>query len=73
VLKLEEIKNWLEGILNAKIFDGAYYFLSYIPSHLEISVILQVVFVSCLLCFVAILIPALKAIKTKPIEALRWE
>jgi lipoprotein-releasing system permease protein len=73
VLKLEEIKNWLEGILNAKIFDGAYYFLSYIPSHLETSVILQVVFVSCLLCFVAILIPALKAIKTKPIEALRWE
>jgi lipoprotein-releasing system permease protein len=73
VLKLEEIKNWLEGVLNAKIFDGAYYFLSYIPSHLEISVILQVVFVSCLLCFVAILIPALKAIKTKPIEALRWE
>jgi lipoprotein-releasing system permease protein len=73
VLKLEAIKNWLELVLNTKIFDGAYYFLSYIPSHLEINVILQVIFLSLTLCFIAIIIPALKAVKTKPIEALRWE
>jgi ABC-type lipoprotein release transport system permease subunit len=60
-------------VLNTKIFDGAYYFLSYIPSHLEINVILQVIFLSLTLCFIAIIIPALKAVKTKPIEALRWE
>ena len=73
VLNLEDIKNWLEGVLNAKIFDGAYYFLSYIPSHLEVSVIIQVVLLSFVLCFVAIIIPALRAVKTRPIEALRWE
>jgi lipoprotein-releasing system permease protein len=73
VLKLEVLKNWLETTLNAKIFDGAYYFLSYIPSHLEIGTIIKVLSLSLVLCFVSILIPALRSIKTKPIDALRWE
>ena len=73
VLNLEKIKNYLEQQLNATIFDGAYYFLSYIPSHIEPKIILQVLFLSFILCFTAIIIPSLRAIKTEPIDALRWE
>jgi lipoprotein-releasing system permease protein len=73
VIKLEAIKNWLEQTLNTKIFDGAHYFLSYIPSKVEISTIIQISIIGFLLCFISVLIPSIKALKTKPIESLRWE
>lgn len=73
VLTLEDFKNWLEVALQTKVFDGAYYFLSYIPSKIEPEVLVQVSIISLLLCFVAILLPSIRALKTKPIESLKWE
>lgn len=73
VIKLEAIKNWLEGVTGSKIFDGAYYFLSYIPSKLEPMVIVQIVCISLVASLFAIILPSLKILKTKPIDALKWE
>jgi lipoprotein-releasing system permease protein len=73
VLNLESLKNYIENLFGTKIFDGAYYFLSYIPSELDLSTILQVSSLSLILCLIAITVPSLKAIRTNPIDALRWE
>lgn len=73
VIKLEDIKNWLESTLNAKIFDGAHYFLSYIPSSLDYKTIVQLTVLSIIVCLFSVLIPSLKGIKSKPIESLKWE
>lgn len=72
-IKLDHIKNLLEHALNAKIFDGAHYFLSFIPSNIDFKLIFTIGCVSFLMCFISILFPSLKAINSKPIDALRWE
>ena len=73
VLKLEDIKNQLETLTGSKIFDGAHYFLSYIPSKLEPTIIVQIIIISLSCGLLAILLPSLKVLKTKPIDALKWE
>jgi lipoprotein-releasing system permease protein len=73
VVNLNSIKNSIEMALNAKIFDGAHYFLSYIPSSLNIGVVLQITVLGGFLCFISIIIPSLRAAKANPINALRWE
>lgn len=70
---LEKIKNWIESLLKAKIFDGAYYFLSYIPSSISGMLLFRIFLIIVGMCLISIILPSFKAIKTEPIESLKWE
>lgn len=72
-INLDSIKNWLENQTGSTIFDSAHYFLSYIPSVVEWSSIVKICFFALLLCFVCIVVPAYRATKVLPNEALRFE
>lgn len=72
-LNIDSIKSWLESIAGITLFDNAIYFLSYLPSELEMMDIILVSSVSVLLCFIATLYPASRAANLKPVEALRYE
>ena len=72
-LNIDSIKNLLENVTGTTIFDGAYYFLSYIPSIVDYVSIAKITVFSVVLCMFAIVIPALRASKIMPHEALRFE
>ena len=72
-LNIDSIKNALESLTGQKIFDGAYYFLSYIPSVVDFVAITKITIFSIILCTFAIIIPAIRASKILPQEALRFE
>ena len=72
-LNLQTIKNFLETISGVKIFDGAYYFLSYLPSKLNISSVIKTIFFTLTASLCAIYFPAKKASKIQLSNALKWE
>ena len=70
---IDAIKSSLESLVGISLFDNAIYFLSHLPSQLEVMDIILVSMVSVLLCFLATLYPAGRAAKLNPVEALRYE
>lgn len=72
-LNIDSIKNAIESATGMRIFDGAYYFLSYIPSSVDYGSVIKVCIFSVILCTVAVIIPAVRAGKVMPYEALRFE
>lgn len=72
-LNIGSIKNALEHLTGQTIFDGAYYFLSYLPSSIDYIAIAKITIFSTVLCIIAIVIPAIRASKIMPQEALRFE
>ena len=72
-LSVSDIVAWLEGVFGFQILSADVYFISYIPSQLQVT---DVVIVSCsalLMSFVATLYPSIRAAKVQPAEALRYE
>jgi len=68
---IQTIKVILESATGTSLFDGAVYFLSYLPSEIFTS---DVIFIACLSIFFTILssiFPAIKASKVNISEALR--
>ncbi len=72
-LNIDKIKNLLESITGATLFDPVIYYLSNLPAHVEFSDISRVVLLSLGLCFLATIYPAIRASKLEPVEALRYE
>jgi lipoprotein-releasing system permease protein len=72
-LNIDKIKNFLEKITATRIFDPVLYYLSNLPSDLQVNNILIVVCLSIGLSFIATLYPAYAAAKSNPLEALRYE
>lgn len=64
---------FLEGILGVKLFDPAVYFISELPSRLEMQDVLTVALASLLLSLLATLYPAWRASQVAPAEVLRYE
>lgn len=63
----------LEHLLGARIFSGDLYYISYLPSKLEMPDVLLVCSAGLLLSFLATLFPAWRASRTAPAEAMRYE
>ncbi|MEH6569786.1 MAG: lipoprotein-releasing ABC transporter permease subunit [Halioglobus sp.] len=64
---------FLEGLFGVKLFDPAVYFISELPSRLQMRDVLIVALASLLLSLLATLYPAWRASQVAPAEVLRYE
>jgi lipoprotein-releasing system permease protein len=69
----ENIQSWIERSTGQKLFADELYFLSHLPSQVELSEVLMVTAISLALSFVATLYPSWRAANMNPAEALRYE
>ena len=70
---IEGIRNFLTNILGSELFSAEIYFLSKLPSNININEVIMVIFVSIFLTLLASIFPAWKASRISPAEALRYE
>ena len=71
--KIGAIVAFVEGLFGVKLIAAQVYFLSYLPSDIQLNDVLGVALISLLLSFLATLYPSLSAARTQPAEALRYE
>lgn len=72
-LNLSKIQHWLEAITGQKLWDPTIRFLTQIPSEIDWGEVGLVVTISLLLTLLAAIIPAWRAARIDPVEALRYE
>ncbi|MFN7038478.1 MAG: lipoprotein-releasing ABC transporter permease subunit [Alphaproteobacteria bacterium] len=72
-LNIERIRQFLESSTGATIFDPIAYYLSSLPSEVEISDVIIISIMSFLLSLIATFYPAYAAAKIEPAEGLRYE
>ena len=70
---IEEIRVLITTLFNVRLFPEEIYFLSQMPSEINLSYILIISFFSLLITFLATLFPSLSAAKLDPIKALKYE
>jgi len=70
---IEAIRNFLTNILGSELFSAEIYFLSKLPSNININEVIMVICVSIFLTLLASIFPAWKASRISPAEALRYE
>ena len=70
---IEEIRMLITSIFNIKLFPEEIYFLSQMPSVINLSYILIISSFSLLITFLATIFPSLSAARLDPIEALKYE
>jgi lipoprotein-releasing system permease protein len=68
---LEAIKAWIENITGQEILVANIYFLSTLPTKLNLTEVMVIVAASLLISLLATIYPAIKAASTQPAEALR--
>jgi len=72
-LNIEHIQKFISNISNVDLFNRELYFLSQLPSHIDPVQTGLVVGMALGLSFLATLIPAWRASRLDPVEALRYE
>ena len=70
---IEEIRYLITSIFNIRLFPEEIYFLSQMPSEINLGYIMIVSFFSLLITFCATIFPSLSAAKLDPIKALKYE
>lgn len=70
---LESLYGWLERVLGRQLIDGSVYLISNLPSDLHWDQVLWISAASMTTSILATIIPARRASKTQPAEALRYE
>ena len=70
---IADIKEWLEGALDSKLFPSEVYFLSRLPAIIDWREVGQVVGMGLGLSFLATIYPSWRAARLDPVEALRYE
>ncbi len=70
---IEPIRQFLGRLAGQDLFSAEIYFLSQLPSKIDIKEVIAVTTMSLILSFLATLYPSWKASKTDPVEALRYE
>lgn len=71
-INIERIREFLEGISNTKLFDPVIYFLTTLPSDVNVTQVIWIVCISLTLSFLATIYPAWRVSKTSPAEVLRY-
>jgi len=70
---IEEIRSLITTLFNIRLFPEEIYFLSQMPSEINLTYILFISFFSLLITFFATILPSLAAAKLDPIKALKYE
>jgi len=70
---IENLRQFLSSAFNITLFPEEIYFLSSMPSEINISSIVIISFCSILITIIVSIFPALKADKLDPIQALKYE
>jgi len=73
VMKINEIRIFLEKITSSTLFDPIIYFLTSIPSQPDYNEIVSIVFMSIVMCMISTIYPAWKASKMLPADILKHE
>jgi len=72
-LNIEQIQGFFSWISGVDIFNRELYFLSRLPSQMDMTQTVMVVVMALGLSFLASLLPAWRASRLDPVEALRYE
>jgi len=70
---IEEIRKIITSLFNIRLFPEEIYFLSKMPSEINLHYILVIFFFSLFITFLATIFPSLSAAKLDPIKALKYE
>ena len=70
---IEEIRVLITSIFNIRLFPEEIYFLSQMPSEINLGYIIIISFFSLLITFLATIFPSLSAAKLDPVKALKYE
>ena len=70
---IEEIRILITTVFNIRLFPEEIYFLSQMPSEINLKYILIISFFSLLITFLATIFPSVSAAKLDPIKALKYE
>ena len=70
---IEEIRVLITSIFNIRLFPEEIYFLSQMPSEINLGYIFIISFFSLLITFMATIFPSLAAANLDPIKALKYE
>ena len=76
VIAALNVSNWiaaLERLIGHKLFGGDMYFISNLPSRLELEDVVLIAVAALSMSFLATLYPAWRASRTSPAEALRYD
>ncbi|WP_336276782.1 lipoprotein-releasing ABC transporter permease subunit [Bartonella sp. CB178] len=70
---IEHIQNFISWLFNVDVFNPQLYFLTKLPARIEWSQTVVVAIMSLCLSFLAALVPAWRAARLDPVQALRYE
>ncbi|WP_432473290.1 lipoprotein-releasing ABC transporter permease subunit [Amphritea sp. HPY] len=72
-LTISDLIAWVEQTFSIQFLNADVYFISYLPSELNLSDVAVIVITALSISFLATLYPAYRASRTQPAEALRYE
>jgi len=70
---IEEIRVLITSVFNIRLFPEEIYFLSQMPSEINLNYIIIISFFSLLITFLATIFPSLSAARLDPVKALKYE
>lgn len=70
---IENIRQWLQGLLHRDLFSAEIYFLTKLPAKMDTGQTALIIGMSLVLSFLATIYPAWRAARLDPVEGLRRE